>query len=666
MAAVYKALDTKLNRMVAVKILRDSYVSDPQFLARFRREAQQAASLNHPNIVRVFDVGDEGNIYYIVMEYIEGSSLKDVIIAEGPLSTQRSLELAAEICDAIGYAHSTGLIHRDIKPQNILLDRTGRVKVTDFGIAKSVNSATLTEAGITLGTVHYFSPEQAKGLPVLPQSDIYSIGIVLFEMLTGQMPFDSDNPVALALKHIGEPPPSPRRFNPSIPPVVEQIVLKTLAKEPNQRYASAEQLSRALRNLEAQSEQGTMAVRPAPGSNGFSNGRNSVVPPPATNYPPPPGATYVNPVRPVPPPQYDNYPYEGAQRSSTRYYNDGSNAAIRSRVPVAPVEYEDEPPRSSGGCLPWFVGGAAFLMVLALIVGGVLLLPQLTTTPAATPAPTAAATIPSNTPAQVAKVRVPAEGVLIGKTQPEAETAIKNARLQVGDIKQEFAANVPAGRIIATNPRPGSEVDVNTRIGLTVSRGAETLTLRDYFNTPPNDAQKQLEELGFKVERVEEFNDKVQDKAVIGTQPKAGEQVAKGSTVKLVISKGPPPPPTPLPTTAPPATTAPVVVPTTAPPPPPTTARPVQQVTVPQVVGRKRNDGQKALQDAGLRVRIVEADLQELLRQLANTPPEYQEQARRTYQTLKNGDILGTDPPGDTRVDAGREVKVLVKNDKDG
>ena len=156
MATVYKALDLRLNRIVALKILRDSYSADPQFLERFKREAQQAGSLNHPNIVRVFDVGDDGDFHYIVMEYVEGSSLKDVITQKGPLPTQRALEIGADICDAIGYAHSTGLIHRDIKPQNILIDKNGKVKVTDFGIAKSTNAATLTEAGITLGTVHYF------------------------------------------------------------------------------------------------------------------------------------------------------------------------------------------------------------------------------------------------------------------------------------------------------------------------------------------------------------------------------------------------------------------------------------------------------------------------------------------------------------------------------
>lgn len=205
MAVVFKALDHKLNRTVAVKVLRETFSSDQQFLSRFNREAQSAASLSHPNIVSVYDVGEDGNFHYIVMEYIEGVSLKDYITSTSPLPVNQAVEFAIKISNAIGYAHSKGLIHRDIKPQNILLTTDFDIKVTDFGIAKGLGDVTLTQTGFTLGTVHYFSPEQAQGKPAMAQSDLYSIGVVLYEMLTGRIPFESDSPVALALKHIEEP-----------------------------------------------------------------------------------------------------------------------------------------------------------------------------------------------------------------------------------------------------------------------------------------------------------------------------------------------------------------------------------------------------------------------------------------------------------------------------
>ncbi len=659
MAAVYKALDLKLNRIVAVKILRDSYASDPQFLTRFKREAQQAASLNHPNIVRVFDVGDDGDYHYIVMEYIEGPNLKDVILREAPFPNQRALELGAQICDAIAYSHANGLIHRDIKPQNILLDKTGRVKVADFGIAKSSTSSTLTEAGITLGTVHYFSPEQAKGQPVLPQSDIYSIGIVLYEMMTGRIPFDSDNPVALALKHIEDTPLPPRQINPNIPPVVEQIILRTLAKNPAQRYSSAEQLGKALRTIEAQAEQGTQAVRPT-----TSDRRPSVPPPPPVSNQrsvvPPPNAypgfndqnpTYYQPTRPPQPvqPTYDDYPAEAPRRNGgPRYTEERPSRQYRaSRAPLVESEREyeeDYPRRSGGGCLPWFLGGAAFLMVVALIVVLVVVLPSISNNPKTPTALTSP--LPNNTPVPVQKVKVP---VLVGKTQQEAETALKAARLDIGEIKQENNATVEQGKVISTDPPAGRDVDAGIKVSLTVSKGKDVAPLTDYANTPPDLAQKQLEALGFKVERAEENSDAIQKGAVIRTEPKGGDGVTatKGSTIKLIVSKGPLviPTATPVPTTAPPQPTA---TPTPQAPP----------VPVPGVVSRTREDGLKILQTAGFKVRVEEWDENELRKRFTGAALD---DALNTYRNLKKGDVLGTDPPEGQARPRGTEILMAVK-----
>ncbi|UFJ41988.1 Stk1 family PASTA domain-containing Ser/Thr kinase [Brevibacillus humidisoli] len=242
MAVVYKATDLVLNRIVAVKVLRSQFGSDEDFVQRFRREAQAVASLSHPNVVSVYDVGQEDDTYFMVMEYIEGSNLKDVINERGALPVAEAVRIALQICDALDHAHQNHIIHRDIKPQNILIGTNGRVKVTDFGIARAVTSATITHTGSVLGSVHYFSPEQARGGVTAEKSDIYSLGIVLYEMVTGQLPFSGDSPITIALKHLQEPLPEPRQINPDIPQSVENIVLKALVKDPFLRYRSAKEM----------------------------------------------------------------------------------------------------------------------------------------------------------------------------------------------------------------------------------------------------------------------------------------------------------------------------------------------------------------------------------------------------------------------------------------
>jgi eukaryotic-like serine/threonine-protein kinase len=242
MAIVYKAKDLVLNRQVAVKVLRSQFGTDEDFVTRFRREAQAVASLSHPNVVGVYDVGQDGDTHYMVMEYVEGSTLKDLINRHGALPVEEAVRIAAEICDALDHAHQNQIIHRDIKPHNILIGKNGRVKVTDFGIARAVTSTTITHTNAVLGSVHYFSPEQARGGVTAEKSDIYSLGIVLYEMVTGQLPFSGDSPISVALKHLQEPLPEPRQVNPDIPQSVENVILKALVKDPQLRYASAREM----------------------------------------------------------------------------------------------------------------------------------------------------------------------------------------------------------------------------------------------------------------------------------------------------------------------------------------------------------------------------------------------------------------------------------------
>ena len=242
MANVYLARDTILDRKVAVKVLRGDLAGDEKFVRRFQREALSASSLSHPNIVEIYDVGeDEGN-FYIVMEYIEGKTLKQLIKKRGVLSLPEAIDIMLQLLDALASAHDSYIIHRDIKPQNIMIKESGLVKITDFGIAMALNSAQLTQTNSVMGSVHYLPPEQASGKGSTIRSDIYSLGILMFEMLTGKVPFKGDSAVEIALKHMKEPLPNPKELNPVIPVSVENIILKATAKNPKNRYKDVREM----------------------------------------------------------------------------------------------------------------------------------------------------------------------------------------------------------------------------------------------------------------------------------------------------------------------------------------------------------------------------------------------------------------------------------------
>lgn len=257
MADVYLARDNLLDRPVAVKILHQQFQSDMEFIDKFHREAQAAARLSHPNIVNIYDVGVEGTTHYIVMEYVSGKTLKERIRMEGHLPTAEALQIAENIASALAHAHSTGLVHCDIKPHNILMMKDGTAKVADFGIARAVTESTMTYSGNVVGSVHYFSPEQAKGTMITPKSDVYSLGVVLYEMLTGQLPFNGETPVSIAMQHLQQEPRSVRELDPSIPPVVEAIVFRAMSKDPELRPSSSE-LVTDIRQAEQMLAGGTM------------------------------------------------------------------------------------------------------------------------------------------------------------------------------------------------------------------------------------------------------------------------------------------------------------------------------------------------------------------------------------------------------------------------
>jgi serine/threonine-protein kinase len=252
MAEVSLARDQLLDRPVAIKVLFPEFATDPAFVERFRREATAAANLNHPNIVGVYDWGEAEGTYFIVMEYVNGRTLSQILRADGPFHPDRVADIGADVAAALGFAHRNGVVHRDVKPGNVLVDKNGQVKVADFGIARAITATSdehLTQVGTVMGTATYFSPEQARGDAVDPRSDIYSLGCVLYELVVGRPPFSGDSPVAIAYKQVHESPVPPRQINPSVPPALEAIILKCLAKNPVNRYPSAEDLRADLRRF---------------------------------------------------------------------------------------------------------------------------------------------------------------------------------------------------------------------------------------------------------------------------------------------------------------------------------------------------------------------------------------------------------------------------------
>ena len=340
MAVIYKATDLALGRTVAVKILRPSLTNDPEFLKRFRQEARNVANLSHPNIVTVHDVGQDGSTHYIVMEFIDGTDLKRLIRAEAPFSIDRALSIAIKISAGVGYAHRAGLVHADVKPQNVLVTESDKVKVTDFGIAQALSATQPRERQkVVWGSPHYFSPEQAQGEPPSPAADVYAIGIVLFEMLTGRLPFVGTDQQELALAHIQQPPPNASDLNPNVPVHLDRILHKVLSKEPASRYRTAEQFGRILISYR---RQGAVTTDFVPEVDALDP---TPAPEPVPNYPPPPPNIYAPQSAPPPAPQsvppyvYGSQQAEAPTDAYAYAVQSSSPPTMPAQTPVAPQQY---------------------------------------------------------------------------------------------------------------------------------------------------------------------------------------------------------------------------------------------------------------------------------------------------------------------------------------
>ena len=540
MATVYRAHDTQLGRDVAVKVLRADYGRDPAFVTRFRHEAQSAAALNHPNVVNVYDYGMEGGDPFIVMELVEGGDLGQILRERGSLDPIAAARVAQQVADALDVAHGRGIVHRDIKMTNIMITRAGRVKVGDFGIARAFSEAQITLPGTTLGSVHYFSPEQARGELVTTASDVYSLGLVLFEMLTGQRAWTGDSTGAVAVARLAGDPPLPSSINPEVPHALDTIVRAALAREPSER-PTAGQLSAALNRFIADPTGGVFFGPPLASTPGTP-------PPPAPPAPPVAagGATNEGPA-------YGTYA--------------GSYVSRRPSRPTAQSPNDPEP--DEGGSGPW-VWLAAILGVLVLVAAGVLIFLLLNNRGGN-------ATVPTPTPALV---EVP-NFIGMQYEDARAQAQARQLVLTIGGSRLE-SDDTPVNQVVAQDRLAGDRVVAGTEISVIVATHSDTVEVPDLRNRTEAELVAILLSVGLTPgARSTDYSIDVLATNVIETQPHAGIRVAPGTVVDYVVSLGPPPTPSPTPSPTPIPTPTPPPTPTQQPTPsPPATPTPSPVVTI--------------------------------------------------------------------------------------
>jgi serine/threonine-protein kinase len=599
MANVYLAEDEVLGRRVAIKILNDRHAGDDQFVERFRREAKNAASLSHPNIVSIYDRGEAEGTYYIAMEYLDGRSLKELIVARGPAPIHLAVDYARQILTAIRFAHRHGIVHRDIKPHNVLVDGEGRLKVTDFGIARAGVSQ-MTEAGSIIGTAQYLSPEQARGAPVDQTSDLYSVGVVLYELLTGVVPFSGDTPVEIAMKHLSSVPEPPSAKRAEIPRDLDLVVMRALAKDPSERYHSAEEMDADLRRISR-----GVAISPA-----TEEAATAII-----SRPPSTAVTEITP-------------------------------RTRETVPYAPpAAYYDYDERPRRAFWPWFV---AFLFVVAAIVGGYFLYDQVQEQLSGSKTVAVESYLGIREIAAVQKIRdiglkpnpVRQANADVDATYVFAQTPKAGERTQKGNFvtiyvstgppKTEVPSVVglpldqalselrdaelkwkvvpvdsdePEGEVVRQSPRAGASVAEGTSVTLRVSKGPQPVAVPNVIGSSFETASSTLQARGFAVARGPDVDSNEPAGTVVDQNPDAGTFQVPGTTVTLRVSKGP------------------------------TTS------IVPTVTSLSQSDAQAQLRASGFRVHIVPQDV---------TDPN------------QDGIVQTQDPAGGTQAPPGSTVTIAV------
>lgn len=584
MATVYRALDRRLGRPVAIKLLHAQYATDSEFRQRFEHEAQSAAGLSaHPNIVDVYDVGQQGDVPYIVMELVEGPDLKAIIEQEGPLPIERALNIAQQAAAGLEFAHGRGLVHRDVKPQNVLVSPDGTARIADFGIAKSHLSTAVTQAGMTFGTADYISPEQAQGLPATPQSDVYSLGVVVYEMLTKHLPFTGDSPMSVALQHIQQPPPPLRQWNPSIPPSLERIVLGALAKDPRQRPASARAFASALREYRTSRAEETIAVP---------------VPTPA------PRAQPAN----RPPAQPAERPVRGSTTPMAAVPPPVQSQRVRRPPVVAPPPLVQPTPRGGSGVVGWLLGllllvgllGIAYLAFATDTLASFFApapVPTVAVQPTSPPPPTSA---PAPTQTPTVLVLVPN---VLGKTEADAVAQIEALGLVRGVLAEPKYYAAPRTTVIGQSPPPGARAPVGSEIRIQVSLGPQQAAIPNVVGQTVDAATAALTAAEFKVQQQEQPSRTVPAGAVISQNPGPG-QANLGTTVAIVVSQG-------------------------------------DAVVFPPVVGLQRADAEAAVRGTeGLSLALVDEQGPDRLRNYNSLKPNQVVSATANGRPVQNGQLV--------------------------
>jgi len=475
MAMVYEGLDMLLERRVAVKVLRQRFAGDPEFLERFQREARAAANLDHPNIVTVFDVGRDGDRHYIVMEYVDGQDLKTLIRQRSRLDVAQAVDIATQVSRGVGHAHQAGFIHRDIKPQNVLITQEGSAKVVDFGIARALSESGLTDSDTVWGSPIYFAPEQAAGEKPTPASDVYSIGVVMYEMLAGSPPFRADNPTALAMKHLREEPPPLATRNPQVPPRLEWIVRKVLSKEPAARYRTAEQLAHVLEDYRLQVEQPTgwqpavTAVPPANMTTGGGSGSESI------------------PVQP------------GAL--STHGWT-------------------------------WVLTVIAFVAVVGLIPLWWLVYRSYASLPTVPPTVTPTPLVSRTEEARL--VNVPR---ITGRPAEEARRLLQRSGLEMDVVEEREAPGQDEDTVLEQQPAAGESLPPGDTVSVVVAGPGRELTMPDVTGRPADEMTEGLESMNLEV-AVDQVWSSESEGLVTGQTPQPGVKVRAGERVTLTVSGG--------------------------------------------------------------------------------------------------------------------------------
>jgi serine/threonine-protein kinase len=596
MAEVYLAHDQLLDRKVALKVLFPEYARDPAFVQRFRREAQSAANLNHPNIVAVFDWGEDDGTYFIVMEYVEGRSLRDAIHTEGPLYPNLAADLASDIAGALGFAHRNGVVHRDVKPGNILLTPQGQVKVTDFGIARAGGASEgLTQTGSVMGTATYFSPEQAQGLPVDARSDVYSLGVVLYEMVCAVPPFSGDSPIAVAYKHVREEPPRPTVVNPDVPRELEEIILTSLAKTPEERYPSADDLRADLARFRRGEQPNAVPALVVPAVP-VSGTEPTTVTPRAVDR------TRVQ------------APAVAAQKKRSAWPFVLALVALLAVLAGLGYLLADQLRGDGGGgtvTVDDYVGLTLDKATLLIERAGL----------EATPNFEINDRVPENEvfkqdPPKGTKVdkgdevkltvsqgrgKVPVPDVS-GKSVSDAESILEDAGFEV-DQRQEASDTVEKGKVTRTEPAANTMAERGTEVVVFESTGAQLVKVPDVTGQSSVSASNQLGAAGFKVDPVSESSDTVEANTVIRTEPAAGSDAPKGSTVRMVVSSG------------------------------------QEEARVPNVVGLTQSEATAELQNAGFQVAVDEATV---------------------LNPSSSGRVISQTPTAGSRVAKGSTVRITV------